>query len=256
MAVPTTETWRSIAEQFAERWNFPLCCGALDGKHVVLKAPPNSGSQFFNYKETFSILLLAVVDGSYRFRVIDVGGFGRTSDGGILANSAFGQALCAGNLHLPADQPLTAAEHRASQPHCFVADEAFPLWRNPMRPFPGCILPRDKRIFNYRLSRAWLVVENAFGILVAQWRMYHHVLEVQPEVAEKCVKATCVLHNFLRMTAQTPGVGGSVTRTEVEPLPGLGRVGVNNSAREAIRVRETFSAFFSTERVVPWQHNV
>ena len=124
MAVPTTETWRSIAEQFAERWNFPLCCGALDGKHVVLKAPPNSGSQFFNYKETFSILLLAVVDGSYRFRVIDVGGFGRTSDGGILANSAFGQALCAGNLHLPADQPLTAAEHRASQPHCFVADEA------------------------------------------------------------------------------------------------------------------------------------
>ena len=123
-----------------------------------------------------------------------------------------------------------------------------------MRPFPGRILPRVKRIFNYRLSRAQLVVENAFGILVAQWRMYHRVLEVQPEVAEKCVKATCVLHNFLRMTAQTPGVGGSVTGSEVEPLPGLGRVGANNSAREAIRVRETLSAFFSTEGVVPWQH--
>lgn len=256
MAVPTTETWRSIAEQFEERWNFPLCCGALDGKHVVLKAPPNSGSQFFNYKGTFSIVLLAVVDANYRFRVIDVGGFGRTSDGGILANSAFGRALRAGTLHLPADQPLPAAEHRGPQPHCFVADEAFPLRRNLMRPFPGRILPRDKRIFNYRLSRARLVVENAFGILAAQWRMYHRVLDVQPEVAEKCVKATCVLHNFLRMTAQTPGAGGSITGSEVEPLPGLGRVGANNSAREAIRVRETFSAFFSTEGVVPWQHNV
>ena len=172
-------------------------------------------------------------------------------DGGILANSAFGRALGAGTLHLPADQPLPAAEHRGPQPHCFVADEAFPLRRNLMKPFPGHILPRDKMIFNYRLCRARLVVENAFSILAAQWRMYHRVLEVQPEVAEKCMKATCVFHNFLRMTAQTPGVGGIITGSEVEPLPGLGRVGVNNSAREAIRVRETFSAIFSTEGVVP-----
>ncbi|KAJ4946970.1 hypothetical protein JOQ06_009013 [Pogonophryne albipinna] len=56
MAVPSTEEWRSIAEKFEERWNFPLCCGALDGKHVVLKAPENTGSQFFNYKGTFSLL--------------------------------------------------------------------------------------------------------------------------------------------------------------------------------------------------------
>ena len=48
----------------------------------------------------------------------------------------------------------------------------------------------------------------------------------------------------------------SLCLSEVEPLPGLGRVGANNSAREAIRVRETFSAFFSTEGVVPWQHNI
>ena len=95
-----------------------------------------------------------------------------------------------------------------------------------------------------------------FGILVAQWRMYHRVLEVQLEVAEKYVKAICVLHNFLRMTAQTPGVGGSITGSEMEQLPGLGRVGANNLAREAIRVRETFSAFLSTEGVVPWQHDV
>ncbi|RXN15769.1 ANTAGONIST OF LIKE HETEROCHROMATIN PROTEIN 1-like protein [Labeo rohita] len=103
MAVPSTDEWRSIAEGFEERWNFPLCCGALDGKHVLIKAPPNTGSQFHNCKGTFSLVLLAVVDARYCFRVIDVGGYGRTSDGG---NSAFGQALCGGTLHLSPDHPL------------------------------------------------------------------------------------------------------------------------------------------------------
>jgi hypothetical protein len=71
MAVPTAEEWRVVAERFEERWNFPLCCGAIDGKHVVLKAPANSGSQFFNYKGTFSIVLLAVRSlGSCRRRLL------------------------------------------------------------------------------------------------------------------------------------------------------------------------------------------
>ncbi|XP_052406031.1 uncharacterized protein LOC127951921 [Carassius gibelio] len=139
MAVPTTDDWRSIAEGFQERWNFPLCCGVVDGK-----ASPNSGSQFH-----FSIVLLAVVDAKYRFRVIDAWGYGRTSDSGILANSAFGQALRARTLHLPADQPLPGAEERGPQPHVFMADEAFPLRRNLMRPFPGRTLPPERHVFSY-----------------------------------------------------------------------------------------------------------
>uniref|UniRef100_UPI0037E80AD4 uncharacterized protein n=1 Tax=Semicossyphus pulcher TaxID=241346 RepID=UPI0037E80AD4 len=224
MSVPTSQEWRSIAEKFEERWNFPLCCGALDGKHEVLKAPPNSGSQFYNYKGTFSLVLLAVVDAQYCFRVIDVRGYGRTSDGGILANSAFGQGLRSGTLQLPADLPLPGAEHRGPQPCVFVTDEAFPLWKNLMRPYPWRSLPRERRIFNYRLSRARLVVESAFGILSSQWRMYRRVIEVHPEVAEKCAKATFVLHNFLQMTAQTTAVMGRSHVGEVEPQPGLGRL--------------------------------
>ncbi|CAM4571098.1 unnamed protein product [Leuciscus chuanchicus] len=254
MAVPTTDDWRSIAEGFQERWNFPLCIGAVDGKHVVMKAPPNSGSQFHNYKGTFSIVLLAIVDAKYRFWVIDVGGYGRTSDGGILANSAFGQALRAGTLHLPPDHPLPGAEDRGPQPHVFVADEAFPLRRNLMRAFPGRTLPPERRVFNYCLSRARLVVENAFGILSSQWRMYRHLIEVHPEVVEKCVKATCVLHNFMRYSEgrEAPAVRGTGHAGD-EPLPGLGRVAANNSSREALQVREVFMEHFSAEGAVPWQ---
>lgn len=112
---------------FKQRWNFPNCLGALDGKHVVIQAPARSGFQFFNYKGTYSIVLLALVDASYRFRVVDVGAFGRSSDGGILAVSLFGQALREGTLDLPEDAPLPGADDLGPMPHVFVADEAFPL---------------------------------------------------------------------------------------------------------------------------------
>ncbi len=52
--------------------------------NVVIKAHANAGSQFFNYKGTFSLVLLAAVDAEYCFCIINVGGYDRTSDGGIL----------------------------------------------------------------------------------------------------------------------------------------------------------------------------
>lgn len=62
-------------------------------KHVTIQAPANSGFQFQNYKGSFSIVLLAVVGARYRFRTIDVGAYGKSSDGGMLSLSAFCRAL-------------------------------------------------------------------------------------------------------------------------------------------------------------------
>lgn len=142
----------------------------------MIQAPHSSGSAYYNYKGFHSIVLLAVVDARYCFRIVNVGAFGRTSDGGVLANSTFGKALQRGTADLPEDTTLPGAEDRGVVPYTFIGDAAFPLRRYMMRPYPGKLLPRERRIFNYRLTRARRVVEHAFGHLACQWRMYRRVM--------------------------------------------------------------------------------
>lgn len=224
----------------------------------MIQAPTNSGSLFYSYEGTFSLVLLAVVNANYFFWVVDVGGYGSTSESGSLRNSAFGEGLLDGILDIPPDRVISGAEERGPLPYTFVGDEGFPLMTHLLRPFPGRHLPQEKRVFNYRLSRARLVVECAFGILASRWRMYRRVIVTSPEVAELCVKATCVLHNFLRAKKMQrwrrrrvePDIEPS---TAPEALRDAPRMGSNNANRQAIQLRETYCAYFNEEGAVPWQ---
>ena len=65
-----------------------------------MQAPPRSGSYFFNYKKTHSIVLMAVVNSNYQFTMVDIGDAGRQSDGGVFAASNIGRALDEGFLNI------------------------------------------------------------------------------------------------------------------------------------------------------------
>ena len=130
MSPPTEQEWKTIADGFTMKWNFPNCIGAMDGKHIVIQAPYNSGSQYFNYKGSHSIVLLGVVNADYQFIMIDVGSYGRNCDSFTLTHSPFGKALQRGMLDIPTDSCLPYTS--IAQSHVFVADAAFPLTENIM----------------------------------------------------------------------------------------------------------------------------
>jgi hypothetical protein len=70
---PLMDDFRKISQKYLSSWNFPNCVGAIDGKHIRIKSPKNSGSLYFNYKEFYSIIMLAIVDADLKFAAIDVG---------------------------------------------------------------------------------------------------------------------------------------------------------------------------------------
>ncbi|XP_050322662.1 uncharacterized protein LOC126754594 [Bactrocera neohumeralis] len=175
LSEPTQQQYKDITTDFAQMWNMPNCVGAIDGKHIAIKCPPNSGSTYYNYKKFFSIVLLAACDAKYTFTAISVGAYGSQSDGGIFHATRFGEDLLENRLPLPPDTPLPLSSHPF--PYYFVGDCAFPLKNNLMKPYPGVNITRAQRIFNYRLSRARRVIENAFGILTARWRVLRTTME-------------------------------------------------------------------------------
>lgn len=191
----TTTEWTTVSDDFYQRWNFPNCVGALDGKHVVIVKPGKSGSTFMNYKHTFSVVLMALVDAKYRFRYINVGAQGRISDAGVFSECRLSRALASQQLNLP--EPTQLPGSTTIAPYMFLADEAFPLKLNLIKPFSRRGLVLSERIFNYRLSRARRVVENAFGLLSGKFRVFRAPIPLKTATVRSLVKATICLHNFL-----------------------------------------------------------
>lgn len=269
---PCEASWKRIAEKFESRWNFPHCIGAIDGKHVRIKRPSNSGSLFFNYKKYFSIILLAAVDADYCFTIVDIGAAGRQSDSGVFSSSDFGRAMETGELHVPSPDEVTDL---GTVPYFFVGDEAFPLKGNLQKPFPRASLTFEKKVYNYRLSRARRVSENAFGILSARWRIYHQALLVNVDLAKKYVYATILLHNFLKVQdSNTPPVfryipegmldfensegevsGGQWRQSNVN-IESVRQVGGRNYTPYAAEIRSRFCDFFSNAGALPWQSRI
>ncbi len=63
----TPDDWMVIANTNSRKWQYHHCLEAMDGKHVSIRKPMNAGSYYYNYKNFHSIVLMALVDGDYKF---------------------------------------------------------------------------------------------------------------------------------------------------------------------------------------------
>ncbi|XP_060809351.1 uncharacterized protein LOC106139025 isoform X3 [Amyelois transitella] len=165
----------------------------------------------------------------------DVGSYGRNSDGGIMQNSIFGKKLTSNALDIPPKKRLPRTD--LELPYVFIADEAFPLTTNIMRPFSSDRLTDEAmKIYNYRLSRARRIVENAFGILQERFELCQKGIQVQPKYIDNIILACTCLHNFI--------IGGTSTESQ-----SIASVSINlendnnmNNALDGTTVREMFKA--------------
>ncbi|XP_022818061.1 uncharacterized protein LOC111350654 [Spodoptera litura] len=189
----TTDEWLAKAKGF----NFPHCIGALDGKHVMILPPPNTATEYFNYKGHFSIVLLALVDSDYCFMFVDIGCPGRISDGGVYNQSVLKQKIDTNVINLPS--PSCLPNSNTSLPYVFLADAAFALSTHIMKPFPGHhALGTPERLFNQKLSSSRVAVENTFGIMSSVFRIFKKPIPLNITKASLITMTCVLLHNFLR----------------------------------------------------------
>lgn len=201
---------------------------------------------------------------------MDIGAYGRHSDGGIFRDSLLGQKFRNNEMNIPDSEPIYFKGDL--MPYVLVGDEAFPLTKYLMRPFSGKQnLNQDKIIYNYRLSRARRTIENTFGILSSQWRILRRPINCSVETAMKIVQAIVCLHNYIRI--QDIGVNEYVTENMIDQdgsdgsiegswrrniddnsaLQEIGRCDTNNTSRVAAKIRNNFCEYFNSEGAIYWQ---
>lgn len=269
LVTPSTEQeWIEISDNFNAKWHFPHCIGTVDGKHIRISQPFNSGTYFYNYKGYFSTVLLAIADADYKFIYVTVGAEGRASDGGIWQQCSFNDYLLdiANPLNIPKASELTGINKKI--PFYLIGDDAFRLGPHMMKRFPGDSLTRKQKIYNYRLSRCRRIIENTFGILTCRFRIFRTTLEVFPDFVDDIVMACCILHNFLRVHASSDYIPALAIDRELDDgsfVPGAWRQEPNldslsrdkqkNPTQCAKNIRNCLADYFLTATgSIPWQY--
>ncbi|KAK2702210.1 hypothetical protein QYM36_019177, partial [Artemia franciscana] len=129
-----------------------------------------------------------------------------------------------------------------------------------------------QRVYNYRLSRARRVIENAFSILVSTWRFFQKPIFLKPITVTLAVRAACCFHNYLttqelatgNQSFVTPGykdsgdTGDAFWRIENSDLANITNItsGIssNDSSQDSMKLREYMCQYLNSEKgSVPWQ---
>ncbi|XP_031327434.1 uncharacterized protein LOC116171573 [Photinus pyralis] len=250
MTPSTPESWQSIADQFMELWQFPQCVGALDGRHITFRSPKSAGSFYHNYKGDHSLVLLAMADACCKFTYINIGVNGRISDGGVFRDCTLSKAIQNNSLNFPQSRPLPGSSNNV--PYVIVADDAFPLSTRILKPYPQRGLSHDKKIFNYRLSRARRIIEHAFGILANRFRVLLNPICLSPNKVEKITLACVALHNYL--CTNSGQFYTDFDEASIITLDTWKPQGTNRTSRSALSVRDEYKNYFcSPTGSVEWQ---
>ena len=192
---PTSEEeFKKCMVEMESEWQFPCCFGAIDGCHIPIKCP-SSGleacKEFHNFKNFYSIVLMGIIDAHYRFIWASAGFPGNSHDSIIFQSTQLYEDITVHNC-IP---PIAKNEAGTNIYPLILGDSAFAFKPWVMKPYTNAVLTPQQRNFNYRLSRARMVTEGAYGKLKGRWRVLYKKCESRPENVKIITLACVILHN-------------------------------------------------------------
>ena len=231
------ETRRAI-QKFQEISCFPQVVGAIDGSHIPIIAPKNDPDDYYNRKQFHSIVLQGLADADGRFIHVCTGYAGSIHDARVLRMSSLVNEVEDSTILVsPVIRSGTGEEIRP----LLVADPAYKLTNWCMKPYPEtrAITP-SQRNCNKALSRARVVIEQAFGMLKGRWRCLLVKLDESVDKIPLTIITCCILHNICIEVHDDVDVDpADDDPDELPPLPG-------HTNREGSRLRNKIKeAFFS-----------
>ena len=184
---------KETISKFEEKLDFPHVVGAIDGTHVEIKAPLLNPADYFNRKQKYSIVTQAVTDSRMLFLDVSTGWPGSIHDARVLRLSGVFREIENGTI---LTRPVTVINRTNVRP-LILGDPAYPLRPWLMTPFPaGGVLTAAQQRFNYRLSKARVIIERAFGKLKSRWRCLLKQLEESTDRVPQTIITCCILHNI------------------------------------------------------------
>lgn len=161
-----------------------------------------------------------------------------------------------GSLNIPEPKNITGTN--IMMPYFFVADSIFALHQNVMKPYTNTDnISKKKMIYNYRISRARINVECAFGILTARWRIFERPLPFNLPTSEKVIMPTLLLHNFVISEELNKGQSNYIDCHWADQSPNLVNEADNRIFGNSELQRRALSDYFvSPQGSVSWQNKL
>lgn len=179
---------------------------------------------------------------------------GSINDASIFNNSDLCERIQSEELNIPRSRELPGSN--INMTYFFIGDNIFALQKHLMKPYTRTNgMSHMKRVYNYRIKRARLTIECAFGILTLRWSILQKKYGFHIVTFEIIIMSTLCLHNMI------------ITRNLEEHYPDNEHHKYQNEEEEedeeereeeadvaSTRQRELLAQYFiSEEGSIPWQ---
>ena len=130
-------------------WQFTFSYAAIDGSHISIRCPPGgaeAAKEYYNFKNFYSVILVAIVNAKYRFIWGCFGYPGTLHDSMIFQSIELYSYLTSGTF-----QNMAQIEGSVMVPPILLGDGAFPFHPWLMKPYSQATLKIEEKYLNNTL---------------------------------------------------------------------------------------------------------